>query len=90
MDTPGTNVTLEQHEQITQEFIPKADIVFFVIGAERAVTGSEAKLIRFIKEDWLKSIVFLLNKIDTVEDTEELSLKNLLNTHRENSNVYLR
>ena len=48
MDTPGTNVTLEQHEQITQEFIPKADIVFFVIGAERAVTGSEAKLIRFI------------------------------------------
>lgn len=49
VDTPGTNVTLEQHEQITHRFIPKADIVFFVIGAERAVTGSEVKLIRFIK-----------------------------------------
>lgn len=77
VDTPGTNVTLEQHEQLTQEFIPKADIVFFVIGAERAVTGSEVKLIRFIKEDWLKNMVFLLNKIDIVESAEEL--KNLIN-----------
>jgi small GTP-binding protein len=73
VDTPGTNVTIEQHEKITQDFIPNADIVFFTIGAERAVTGSEAKLIKFIKEDWLKNIVFLLNKIDIVDDDSELS-----------------
>lgn len=73
VDTPGTNVTLEQHEQITQEFIPRADIVFFVIGAERAMTGSEARLIRFIKENWLKNIVFLLNKIDIAEGDDELT-----------------
>lgn len=73
VDTPGTNVTIEQHEKITQDFIPNADIVFFTIGAERAVTGSEAKLIRFIKEDWLKNIVFLLNKTDIVEDEGELN-----------------
>jgi small GTP-binding protein len=73
VDTPGTNVTIEQHEKITQDFIPNADIVFFTIGAERAVTGSEAKLIRFIKEEWLKNIVFLLNKIDIVNDEGELS-----------------
>ncbi len=72
VDTPGTNVTLEQHEKLTQDFIPRADIVFFTIGAERAVTGSEAKLIEFIKEDWLKNIVFLLNKTDIAKDTEEL------------------
>lgn len=73
VDTPGTNVTIEQHEKITQDFIPNADIVFFTIGAERAVTGSEAKLIRFIKEDWLKNIVFLLNKIDIVDNQSELN-----------------
>lgn len=72
VDTPGTNVTIEQHEKITQDFIPNADIVFFTIGAERAVTGSEAKLIKFIREDWLKNIVFLLNKIDIVDDDSEL------------------
>lgn len=73
VDTPGTNVTLEQHEKLTQDFIPRADIVFFTIGAERAVTGSEARLIEFIKEDWLKNIVFLLNKTDIAKDPEELS-----------------
>ena len=72
VDTPGTNVTIEQHERLTQDYIPKADIVFFTIGAERAVTGSEAKLIKFIKEGWLKNIVFLLNKIDIAHDDKEL------------------
>ena len=72
VDTPGTNVTLEQHEKLTQDFIPKADIVFFTIGAERAVTGSEAKLIEFIKDEWLKNIVFLLNKTDIAKDQQEL------------------
>ncbi len=74
VDTPGTNVTLEQHEKLTQDFIPRADIVFFTIGAERAVTGSEARLIELIKEDWLKSIVFLLNKTDITKDSEELDM----------------
>jgi len=73
VDTPGTNVTIEQHQKITEEYIPKADIVFFTIGAERAVTGSEAKLIEFIKEEWLKNIVFVLNKIDIAKDEEELN-----------------
>lgn len=72
VDTPGTNVTLEQHEKLTQDFIPRADIVFFTIGAERAVTGSEARLIEFIRKDWLKNIVFLLNKTDITKDQEEL------------------
>lgn len=72
VDTPGTNVTIEQHQKITEEFIPKADIVFFTIGAERAVTGSEAKLIEFIKEEWLKNIVFVLNKIDIANGEEEI------------------
>jgi small GTP-binding protein len=82
VDTPGTNVTIEQHEKITREFIPKADIVFFVIGAERAVTGSEARLIQFVKDEWLKNIVFLLNKIDIARDAAELD-KLLRHTSRE-------
>ena len=73
VDTPGTNVTIEQHQKLTEEFIPKADIVFFTIGAERAVTGSETKLIEFIKEEWLKNIVFVLNKIDIAKDEGEIS-----------------
>ena len=73
VDTPGTNVTIEQHERITKEFIPRADIVFFTIGAERAVTGSESDFIKFLKDDWSKNIVFLLNKIDVAQNEEELN-----------------
>jgi len=72
VDTPGTNVTVAQHEKLTQDFIPRADIVFFTIGAERAVTGSETRLIEYIKEEWLKNIVFLLNKTDIAKDRDEL------------------
>lgn len=72
VDTPGTNVTIEQHEKITQDFIPRADIIFFTIGAERAVTGSESNFIKFLREDWKKNIVFLLNKIDIAGSEEEL------------------
>ena len=71
VDTPGTNVTMKQHEQITQDFIPRADIIFFTIGAERAVTGSESEFIKFLREDWKKKIVFLLNKIDIASSDEE-------------------
>ncbi len=71
VDTPGTNVTIKQHEQITQNFIPRADIIFFTIGAERAVTGSESDFIKFLKDDWKKKIVFLLNKIDIASGEEE-------------------
>ena len=76
VDTPGTNVTIEQHEKITQDFIPRADIIFFIIGAERAVTGSESEFIQFLKEDWKKNIVFLLNKIDIASNEDEF--QNLL------------
>lgn len=72
VDTPGTNVTIEQHEKITQDFIPRADIIFFTIGAERAVTGSESALIKFLREEWKKNIVFLLNKIDIAKSDQEL------------------
>ena len=64
VDTPGTNVTIEQHKKITEDFIPKADIIFFTIAAERAVTGSEYEFIKHLKDEWKKNIVFLLNKID--------------------------
>lgn len=72
VDTPGTNVTIEQHKKITEDFIPKSDIIFFTISAERAVTSSEYEFVKYLKDDWKKNIVFLLNKIDIAKDPEEL------------------
>ncbi|EFJ26018.1 hypothetical protein SELMODRAFT_413416 [Selaginella moellendorffii] len=42
VDTPGTNVILQRQQRLTEEFVPRADLVLFVIGAERPLTESEA------------------------------------------------
>lgn len=41
VDTPGTNVILQRQQQLTEEFVPRADLLFFVISADRPLTESE-------------------------------------------------
>jgi predicted GTPase len=41
VDTPGTNVILERQQRLTEEFVPRADLVLFVLSADRALTESE-------------------------------------------------
>ena len=33
VDTPGTNTVVDNHQEITQEFIPNSDLIFFVFFA---------------------------------------------------------
>lgn len=41
VDTPGTNVILQRQQRLTEEFVPRADLVLFVLSADRALTESE-------------------------------------------------
>lgn len=41
VDTPGTNVILQRQQRLTEEFIPRADLLLFVISADRPLTESE-------------------------------------------------
>jgi len=41
VDTPGTNAVIRQHEELTTNFIPRADLVLFVTSADRPFTESE-------------------------------------------------
>jgi hypothetical protein len=43
VDTPGTNVILERQQRLTEEFVPRADLVLFVLSADRALTESEVR-----------------------------------------------
>ena len=69
VDTPGTNSIVLQHQELTEEFIPRADLVFFVTSIDRPLSESERGFLQFIAE-WGKKIVFVLNKIDTKSDAE--------------------
>lgn len=69
VDTPGTNSIVQRHQEITQDFIPRADLVLFVTSIDRPLSESERLFLEYIRE-WGKKVVFVLNKIDTKSDDE--------------------
>ncbi|NJD58160.1 MAG: dynamin [Anaerolineales bacterium] len=70
VDTPGTNAIIRQHESITQQFVPRSDLVLFVTSADRPFTESERSFLENIR-DWGKKVVIVLNKIDLFQSAEE-------------------
>ena len=72
VDTPGTNAVLRQHEALTREFVPRADLVLFVTSADRPFTESERAFLQAIRE-WGKKVVVAVNKIDILETEEDLA-----------------
>jgi small GTP-binding protein len=70
VDTPGTNAVIRRHEELTSDFIPRADLVLFVTSADRPFSESEREFLEQIRQ-WGKKIVFIVNKIDILAGPEE-------------------
>ncbi len=64
VDTPGTNSIVQRHQEITEDYIPRADLVLFTTSIDRPLSESERRFLEYIRE-WGKKVVFVLNKIDT-------------------------
>ena len=71
VDTPGTNAIVRSHEAITTEFVPRSDIVLFVTSSDRPFTESERLFLDHIR-GWGKKVVFLINKIDILQNEEDI------------------
>jgi small GTP-binding protein len=67
VDTPGTNAIIREHEQLTQQFVPRSDMVLFVTSADRPFTESERAFMASIR-DWGKKIFVVINKVDLLRD----------------------
>ncbi|HMC77280.1 MAG TPA: dynamin family protein, partial [Vicinamibacterales bacterium] len=72
VDTPGTNAIIREHEQITSEYVPRADLVLFVTSADRPFTETERLFLERIR-DWGKKVVVVINKIDILAGDKELA-----------------
>jgi small GTP-binding protein len=72
VDTPGTNALDREHERLTREFVPRADLVLFVTSADRPFTESERAFLETIR-DWGKKIVIVVNKVDILESNDQLA-----------------
>ncbi|MEM7343026.1 MAG: dynamin family protein [Chloroflexota bacterium] len=72
VDTPGTNAIVREHQAITEEFVPRSDLVLFITSADRPFTESERGFLTQIKE-WGKKVVMVINKVDIFETEEDLT-----------------
>ncbi len=73
VDTPGTNSIIRRHQEITERFIPRADLILFVTCIDRPFTETEHRFLSYISRQWRKKIVVILTKVDT-RTPEEISL----------------
>ena len=71
VDTPGTNAIIREHERLTTDFVPRADLVLFVTSADRPFTETERAFLASIR-DWGKKVVVIINKVDILERPEDL------------------
>jgi len=72
VDTPGTNAIHREHEALTQEFVPRSDLVLFVTSVDRPFTESERAFLEHIR-GWGKKIVIVVNKIDILDIPEDIA-----------------
>lgn len=72
VDTPGTNAIHREHEALTQEFVPRSDLVLFLTSVDRPFTESERAFLEQIR-DWGKKIVIVLNKVDILNTPEDIA-----------------
>ena len=66
VDTPGTNAIIRQHERLTDDFVPRSDLVLFTTSADHPLTESERQFLERILA-WGKKVVFALNKADIIQ-----------------------
>jgi len=71
VDTPGTNAIIREHERLTTDFVPRADLVLFVTSADRPFTETERAFFESIRA-WGKKIVIVVNKVDIFGTADEL------------------
>ncbi|MEO5754557.1 MAG: dynamin family protein [Chthoniobacterales bacterium] len=73
VDTPGTNTMVAEHQAITENFIPRADLILFVFSVVNPWGASAWELLKFVNQKWLKNIVFVLQQSD-LRDPKEVAV----------------
>ncbi len=72
VDTPGVNAVMREHERLTEEFIPRSDLILFITSVDRPFTQSERIFMERIR-NWGKKVVIVLNKIDILQTRNALT-----------------
>ena len=73
VDTPGTNAIVAHHQEITEGFVPAADLIVFVFEAKNPYRQSAWEFFDFIHSDWRRKVIFVLQQKDLI-NVEDLAV----------------
>lgn len=73
VDTPGTNSIENEHQQITERFVPIADLVIFVFSAMNPWAASAWQFLEKVHRNWMRNVVFVLQQCD-LRSPEEIQV----------------
>lgn len=83
VDTPGVSDMDEQRVKVTYDFMPKANVVLFVLDAVSPLKKTEKEFIEeHLLQQGVSKVIFILNKMDLFDEEEE-SLEDYLNNVKE-------
>ena len=70
VDTPGTNTIIQEHQIITERYIPNSDLTFFVLFAKNPYQKSAWDFLDFVSAEWRKKVVFILQQADLLRPAD--------------------
>lgn len=70
VDTPGTNTIIQEHQIITERYIPNSDLTFFVLFAKNPYQKSAWDFLDFVSAEWRKKVVFILQQADLLKPVD--------------------
>ncbi|SKA89874.1 50S ribosome-binding GTPase [Prosthecobacter debontii] len=73
VDTPGTNSIEDEHQEITERFVPIADLVIFVFSAMNPWGASAWQFLDKVHRHWMRHVIFVLQQCD-LRTQEEISV----------------
>ncbi|TDU73274.1 50S ribosome-binding GTPase [Prosthecobacter fusiformis] len=73
VDTPGTNSIADEHQEITERFVPIADLVIFVFSAMNPWGASAWQFLDKVHKHWMRHVVFVLQQCD-LRSPEEIQV----------------
>ncbi len=80
IDTPGNNSIIELHTQITENFLPAADYVFFILDISNPYSKAWIHQIQSIYKYWSQNIILVFHKTDLIEKQDVK--KNITNINK--------
>ncbi len=70
VDTPGTNTIVSDHQIITEQFVPQADLIIFVFSVVNPWGASAWQFLELLQKRWLKNVIFVLQQQDLRDESE--------------------